>query len=125
MIEAAIFLNHGNPGAAIHALTPLEPYELTGDDTTSPAYERGQAFLAARQGAAAALEFQTILDHPGVMRNFVVGAVARLGLARAYALTGDTAKARAAYQQFFEVWKNADPGLPALLQAKAEFAKLQ
>jgi len=125
MIEAAIFLNRGDPGKAIHTLAPLEPYELTGDDTTSPAYERGQAFLAARQGAAAAVEFQTILDHPGVMRNFVVGAVARLGLARAYGLTGDVVKARAAYQLFFEVWKNADPDLPALLQAKAEFARLR
>jgi eukaryotic-like serine/threonine-protein kinase len=125
MIEAAIFLNRGDPDKATHALAAIEPYELMGDDTTSPAYERGQAFLAARQGAAAALEFQTILDHPGVMRNFVIGAVARLGLARAYTLTGHVVKARAAYQQFFEVWKNADPDLPALLQAKAEFAKLR
>ena len=81
--------------------------------------------LAARQGAAAAGQFQKVLDHPGVTRNFVAGTMAHLGLARAYALAGDTEKARTAYQSFLAAWKDADPDLPALRQAKAESATLR
>ncbi|MGA3079560.1 MAG: tetratricopeptide repeat protein [Bryobacteraceae bacterium] len=125
MIQAAIFLNRGDTGKAIEALAAIAPYELAGDPATSPAYERGEVLLAAHQGAAAAVQFQKILDHPGVARNFVAGAMANLGLGRAYALTGDTGKARAAYRQFFDVWKDADADALALLQARAEFAKLK
>jgi hypothetical protein len=85
---------------------------------------RAQAFLAANQGAAAAAEFQKILDHRGVVGPCETGALAHLGLARAYALQGDTAKARAAYNDFLTLWKNADPDIPILVAAKSEYAKL-
>jgi len=76
-------------------------------------------------GSAAAAEFQKFLDHRGIVLNFPLGALAHLGLARAYALSGDTAKARTAYQDFLALWKDADPDIPMLKQAKAEYAKLQ
>jgi eukaryotic-like serine/threonine-protein kinase len=77
------------------------------------------------QGSAAATEFQKIVDHSGIVQNDPVGAFAHLGLARADALSGDTQKARTAYQDFFALWKDADPDVPILKQAKAEYAKLQ
>ena len=79
----------------------------------------------AKQGAAAGAEFQKILDHGGIVPNDPIHALARLGLARAYALAGDSAKARTAYQNFLALWKDADPDIPVLKQAKAEYAKLQ
>ena len=91
----------------------------------SRVYLRGEAYLAAKQGTAAAVEFQKILDHPGVVVNEPIGALAHLGLGRAYALAGDNAKAKTAYQDFFALWKNADPDIPILQQAKAEYAKLK
>jgi hypothetical protein len=78
-----------------------------------------------RNGAAAASEFQKFLDHRGVTINYPLGTLAHLGLARAYALSGDTAKARTAYQDFFALWKDADPDIPVLEEAKAEYAKMQ
>jgi eukaryotic-like serine/threonine-protein kinase len=78
-----------------------------------------------RNGSAAAAEFYKFIDHRGLVSNFPWGALARLGLARAYALQGDTAKARAAYQDFLTLWKDADPDLPVLKAAKAEYATLQ
>ena len=76
-------------------------------------------------GNSAAAEFQKFIDHRGVVMNFPWGALARLGLARAYATEGNTAKARAAYQDFLTLWKDADPDIPILQQAKAEYAKLK
>jgi hypothetical protein len=90
-----------------------------------PVYVRGEAYLAARQGSAAAAEFQKLIDHRGITWSCTTGALARLGLGRAYALSGDAAKAKAAYQDFFALWKDADPDIPVLKQAKAEYAKLQ
>jgi hypothetical protein len=90
-----------------------------------PAYLRGEAYLMMYAGREAAVEFQKIIDHPGIVLNFPIGALARLGLARAYALQGDTTKAQVAYLNFFNLWKNADPDLPILQQAKGEYAKLQ
>ena len=78
-----------------------------------------------RNGPAAAAEFQKFLDHPGIVTNFPLGALARLGLARAYALYSDTAKVKSAYQDFFTLWKDADPDIPILKEAKTEYAKLQ
>ena len=90
-----------------------------------PPYIRGLADLAQKNGPAAAAEFQKFLDHTGIVQNFLIGSLAHLQLGRAYALSGDTAKARAAYQDFFALWKEADPDIPILKQAKAEYAKLQ
>jgi hypothetical protein len=90
-----------------------------------PVYLRGTAYLAEKQSAPAAREFQKILDHAGVVGNQPIGALARLGLGRAYAQSGDTAKSKTAYQDFFALWKNADPDIPILKEAKAEYAKLQ
>jgi len=90
-----------------------------------PVYVRGQAYLLAHQGKEAAAEFQKIIDHRGIVLNEPIGALAHLQLGRAYAMQGDTAKSRAAYQDFLTLWKDADPDIPILKQAKAEYAKLQ
>jgi hypothetical protein len=87
-------------------------------------YVRAEAYLSAQRGPAAVAEFQKILDHSGLLWNCATGALAHLGLARAYAMQGDTAKARAAYQDFLTLWKDADPDIPILKQAKAEYATL-
>ena len=129
-IQAAMELNANNSTQAVMFLEAAAPYEL-GDPpqlqlgTMYPVYIRGQAQLAAHNGAAAATEFQKFLDHRGVTLNFPLGALAHLGLARAYAMQGDSAKARAAYNDFFTLWKDADPDIPILQQAKSEFAKLK
>ena len=90
-----------------------------------PVYLRGVAYLAARQDKQAAAEFQKILDHPGLVSNEPIGALAHLGLGRACAMAGDTTKARAAYQDFFALWKDADPDVPILREARAEYEKLK
>jgi ATP/maltotriose-dependent transcriptional regulator MalT len=90
-----------------------------------PVFVRGEAYLAAHQGSEAAAEFQKIINHRGIAVNVPIGALAHLGLARAYVLQGDTAKARAAYQDFLTLWKDADRNIPILIAAKAEYAKLQ
>jgi len=91
-----------------------------------PAYVRGEAYLAAHRGSQAAAEFQRILDHQSVFFfSAPISVMARLQLARAYAMQGDMVKARAAYQDFFTLWKDADPDIPALKQAQAEYAKLR
>ena len=129
-IHAAIALQAGSASKAIEALVPTAPYEL-GSTAQSinfvlyPVYLRGEAYVAAQQGSAAAAEFQKILNHPGVVGNEPIGALAHLGLARAYALQGDTVKARSAYQDFLGLWKDADPDIPILIAAKSEYAKLQ
>jgi eukaryotic-like serine/threonine-protein kinase len=128
-IKAAIELNANN---AAHSLVYLEgaaPYDFGAPPqfqlgTLYPAYVRGQAYLAAHNGAAAATEFQKFLDHRGITINYPLGAVAHLQLGRAYALSGDAAKAKAAYQDFLTLWKDADPDIPILKEAKAEYAKL-
>jgi eukaryotic-like serine/threonine-protein kinase len=131
-LRAQLALNVRNNGAeAVEALNVASPYELgvPGSNTLRtnlyPIYVRGEALLASHQGAAAAAQFQKILDWPGVVLNEPIGALAHLGLARSYALAGDTSKSRAAYNDFFSLWKDADPNIPVLLQAKSEYAKLQ
>ncbi len=130
MARAAIALRSGDADRAIQALAATEPYEL-GEGNLAftfalyPVYLHGEAYLAAKQGAAAAAEFQKVLDHTGVVENEPIGALAHLGLARAYVLSGDTAKAKIAYQDFLTFWKDADADSPLLKQAKTEFAKLQ
>jgi len=90
-----------------------------------PMYVRAEAYLSAQHGSEAVAEFQKILDHRGLLWNCATGPLARLGLTRAYAMLGDTAKAKAAYQDFLTLWKDADPDIPVLIAAKAEYAKLQ
>jgi hypothetical protein len=85
---------------------------------------RGESYLAAHRGDKAAAEFQKILDHRGIVVNSPIGVLAHLGLGRAYALSGDKSKAKSAYQEFLSFWKDADPDIPILKQAKAEYAKL-
>jgi eukaryotic-like serine/threonine-protein kinase len=123
MIRAAIALQANNADKAVEALKSAAPYEL--GQGLYPAYMRGEAYLAARQGVAAKVELQKILDHPGVVQYDAIGVLAHLGLGRAFALTGDGPKAKTAYQDFFAIWKNADPDIPILQQAKAEYAKLK
>jgi len=130
MIHAATALQAGSATKAIEALAPAAPYELgvtaqTLNFALYPVYLRGEAYLAGHQGGAAAAEFQKILEHPGVVLNEPIGALAHLGLAHAYVLSGDTTKAKSAYQDFFALWKDADPDIPILKEAKVEYAKLQ
>jgi hypothetical protein len=129
-IEAAIELGGSNSSQAVIFLEAAAPYELGQPPqfqlgTMYPVYIRAEAQLASRNGAAAAAEFQKFLDHRGITLNFPLGALAHLGLARAYVLSGDTAKAKTAYNDFFALWKDADPDIPILVAAKAENAKLQ
>jgi serine/threonine protein kinase len=127
-MNAAIEINQGNPAKALALLQVAAPYELgwplTWATTLYPPYLRGQAYLLANNGAAAASEFQKLIDHRSIVGNFVTAALARLQLARAYAMAGDRAKAKSAYQDFLNQWKDADPDVPILKQAKAEYAKL-
>jgi eukaryotic-like serine/threonine-protein kinase len=123
-IRAALALHQNRPQDAIDNLSATAPYETM--DDMSMVYLRGEAFLDARQGAKAAAEFQKILDHPSVLFfNVLRNDLPRLGLARALALQGDKARARTAYQDFLALWKDADPDIPILKQAKDEFRALQ
>jgi tetratricopeptide (TPR) repeat protein len=125
IIRAAVELDRNNPGKVVEILQPVLPYDLANTRGMISAYERGQAYLMLKRGNEAAAEFQKLLDHPGVVVNSVLGALAHLQLGRAYAVAGDNSKARSAYQDFFALWKDADPDIPILKQAKAEYAKLQ
>jgi Tfp pilus assembly protein PilF len=121
----------GNGAKAVEILAAASPYELgvpgskTLQTSLYPVYVRGEALLASHQGALAAAEFQKILDWRAVAANEPIAALAHLGLARSYALAGDAAKSRGAYNDFFAIWKDADPNIPVLTQAKSEYAKLQ
>jgi hypothetical protein len=86
---------------------------------------RGEAYLALQDGNRAAPEFQKYIDHRGLVRNSPIATLARLGLARAYAMQGNSAEAKVAYQDFLTTWKDADPDLPIFIQAKADYAKLR
>jgi len=129
-IKAAMDLDANNPAEAVVSLEPAAPYELGAPPqlqvgTMYPVYIRGEAQLAAHNGAAAATEFQKFLDHPGVTLNYPLGALAHLGLARAYAMQGDTAKAKTSYNNFFTLWKDANPDIPILVAARTEYANVQ
>jgi hypothetical protein len=149
-IRAAVALKHNDPNRAIELLKVASAIEL-GSPTNlviflCPVYLRGEAYLLLRDGDRAAAEFQKFIDHRGVVMNFPWGALARLGLARAYALEAGVgaglvpaqghpqgaplqpaalAKARTAYQDFLTLWKDADPDIAILKEAKAECAKLK
>jgi len=129
-LRAGVALERKDPNRAIELLKLASPIELgNGGGTLTivmcPAYLRGQAYLMLDDGNRAAAEFQKFINLRGLVVNFPWGAIARLDLARAYALQGDTAKARSAYQDFLTLWKDADPDIPILKEAKAEYAKLQ
>jgi hypothetical protein len=129
-ILALIALQRHEAAKAIDLLQTTLPYEQ-GQPPSSffgfygmfyPAYLRGEAYLAEHQRPAAAAEFQKILDHRGVVISDPIGALAHLQLGRAFALTGDKAKAKTAYEDFFTLWKEADPDIPILKRARAEYA---
>lgn len=132
-VRAFLALNHGDPAKAIELLQVAVPYELGQPRSAQtsffgalyPIYARGQAYLAAGQAAEAAREFHKILDHPGIMVGDPIGVLAHLQLGRAYAMQGDNANAKTAYQDFLVLWKDADSDIPVLKQAKVEYSKLQ
>gem|GEM_PF-1162583 len=126
-IRAAIELSRHNPQKALEVLQDAMRYEMGSPSSFGnlyPAYLRGEAYLSARQGQQAAVEFQKLIDHPGVVLNFVTGAVAHLQLARAQVMIGDKEAARKSYQLFLELWKTADPELPLRQAAQAEYRRL-
>ena len=128
-IRGAVALERKDPNRAVELLKVASPIELGMPTNLTiflcPAYLRGEAYLMLHDGNRAAAEFQKFIDHRGLVVNFPWGALARLRLARAYTMQGDTAKARAAYQDFLTLWKDADPDIPILKEARAEYAKLQ
>jgi len=124
-ILAQLALHRGDNAKAINELLPAAPYELGASGGLYVVYVRGAANLAARQGREAAAEFQKVLDQRGIVGNELIGALAHLQMGRAYATSGETAKARAAYQDFLTLWKDADPDIPILVAAKSEYANLE
>jgi eukaryotic-like serine/threonine-protein kinase len=127
-IRAAMKINAKDPAGAIDPLRPVEKYDLSNAsafNSVYPAYLRGMAYLQMRQGRMAAVEFQELLDHPGIVGRDITGALSRLQIARAYQLMGDEPSARKSYQDFLTLWKDADPDLPVYQQAKAEYARLR
>ncbi len=130
VLRARLALNQGDTSKALDLLQIAAPSDLGIPSGALfgklyPVYVRGEAYLAAHQGAEAAAEFQNILDHPGIAMADPVSALARLQLGRAFVLSGDKTKAKAAYQDFLTLWKNADPDVPILKQAKMEYARLE
>jgi len=130
-LRAKLSLNSAGFQDAINRLRTASLYEM-GDPGAAydwqalyPVYVRGEAYLAARDGNRAAGEFQKILDHRGIVLYEPIGALANLQLGRAYLMAGEAAKAKAAYNDFLMLWKDADPDIPILKQAQAEYAKLQ
>jgi hypothetical protein len=131
-LRAKLALNHSKPPQALNILEVAAPYELAlpafgfyNWPNLYPIYVRGEAYLAAHRGSEAVPEFRKILDHRGIVLNEPIGALAHLQLARAYAMAGDTTKARGAYQDFLTLWKDADADIPILIAARSEYAKLK
>jgi tetratricopeptide (TPR) repeat protein len=128
VIRSAIQLRIGNPARAVSFLEVAAPYELGNPSPFGnlyPIYVRGQAYLLARNGRAAAAEFQKFIDHPGIVLNYPTGALVFVQLGRAEAMSGEIANARKAYQNFFALWETADNDIPILKEARTEYAKLQ
>jgi tetratricopeptide (TPR) repeat protein len=130
-IRALLALNGKDSSGAIEILRTAVPCEMSLPSynlpmvALYPAYVRGEAYLAAHQGREAAVEFQKIVDHSGIVLDEPIAVLAHVGLARAYALSGESEKARGQYEEFFALWKGADPESPLLMQAKADCAKLR
>ena len=129
-LRASLEIHAGNPQTAASLLETAAPYELSQDSNLTfmwamyPVYIRGQAYLLAHKPGPAAEEFRKVLDHPGIVQNGVFGALSRLQLARAKVMMGDRDGGRKQYQDFLSLWKDADPDVPLLREAKAEYAKL-
>ena len=124
LVLAVSQLRSGQADQALRSLEPAKPYEFGTYADLLPNYLRAMAYLQLRRAGEAATEFRAVLDHRGVAPMATMWEMSQLGLARDCALRGDTAKARAAYQDFLALWKDADPDIPILKQAKAEYAKL-
>jgi tetratricopeptide (TPR) repeat protein len=131
-LRALLAMNHGEPAKAIELLQAVVPYDLSTPRSSGngnfgalyPVYVRGEAYLAAHHGPEAAAEFQKILDHRGIVVSDPIAALAHLQLGRALALSGDKIKAKAAYQDFLTLWKDADPDIPILTAARKDYAAL-
>jgi eukaryotic-like serine/threonine-protein kinase len=126
-VRAAVKLQQHDPNAAIDLLRGTVQYDLAVTDSFDhlyPAYIRGLAYLESGDGRSAAREFQKLIDNPGMCWEFITGPLARLQLGRAQRLMGDNASARKSYEEFLNIWKDADPDIPVYRQAKAEYAKL-
>ena len=133
-IHAQLALSRNDSSNSIEALLAAAPYELGTEGNglvggvympaLHPVYVRGATYLAAHRGSEAAAEIQKILDHRGVIVSQPIGALAHVQIGRAYAMQGDTAKAKAAYQDFLTLWKDADPDIPIFIAAKSEYTKL-
>jgi tetratricopeptide (TPR) repeat protein len=124
-IYAIIELQRGNPQKAIDILQPAIPFDFCEFSSLAEVYIRGQAFLRMGFGKEAAAEFRKIIDHPGIVATSQRHPLAHLGLARALVMQGETAQARTEYQTFLAAWSEADPDIPALIQAKLEDKRLQ
>jgi eukaryotic-like serine/threonine-protein kinase len=124
-VAALVALNHKNPEQAITVLQAATPYEMGSALGLFPIYVRGLAYLHAKRGMEAAAEFQKIVEHRGIAPAAPEHSLAKLGLGRAYGLTGEGAKAKAAYQDFLALWKDADPDVPLLKEAKTEYEKVK
>ena len=127
-MRAAVKLQEHDPQAAINLLRETVPYDFaytSSFDFLYPAYIRGLAYLELGDGQSAAHEFQKLIDNPGLCWEFVIGPLARLQLGRAERLMGDKASARKYYEEFFNIWKDADSDIPIYRQAKTEYAQLQ
>lgn len=122
-IRGAIALKQKDGARAVQALEAARPYEVGVAAELLPAYIRGLAYLDAKDGERAAIEFQKIVDHPGVVLISPIGPLARLQMGRACLMQGKSAQAEAAYEDFLNRWKNADPDIPILQEAKAEYRK--
>ncbi|MGA2537758.1 MAG: tetratricopeptide repeat protein, partial [Terracidiphilus sp.] len=123
-IRGAVALRQNDPTRAVQALEAALPYEAGASAGLLPAYIRGLAYLKARDGERAAIEFEKIIDHPGVVMIAPFGSLAHLQLGRAFLIQGKSAQAKAAYEDFLNRWRNADQSIPVLRDAKAEYARL-
>jgi DNA-binding winged helix-turn-helix (wHTH) protein/tetratricopeptide (TPR) repeat protein len=128
-LKASLEVHSGDPQTALSLLEIAAPFELSGTSISNvpmyPAYVRGEAYLLENNGSAAAAEFKKLLDHRGIVQNSILGALSLLQLARAEVMMGDQGVARKQYNDFLSLWNDADPDIPILEQAKAEYAKLQ
>ena len=132
-LRAMIALNLGQPSQALELLQPAAPYELSSHRSSFsglfgnlyPSYVRGEAYLATHRGREATVEFRRILEHRGIVVSDPIGALASVQLARAYLMVGDRTRAKSAYDDFLKLWKDADPEIPILKQAQAEYANVR